>query len=739
MDNSNGDPLIGATIWLQASNSGMTTDINGYFSVANSNWPTKIVISYIGYRSDTILLKTAASAESLEINLNSGMILNEVVVSNSRSNASKNYNSNAMSVIDLSMEEVRALPALLSENDVLKAVQLLPGIQSVEGAATGYYVRGGSSDQNLILLNDAVIYNPFHAAGFISIFNGDIVEDITIHKGAFPSSHGGRISSMLNVETRDPSLDKVSGSAGIGMVTARLTVDVPLVKDKLGLTVSGRGFYSYELAKAFLSDEVSQDLPTYYFYDAFAQMVWKPGLKDEVKAYYYQGKDQVAFQDVSTQDSAAFDIPWTNRATGLSWQHQFSDNVISRVSFYHSDYFFKFATDLASESRSLQTGISEFGGRLNINHKIWNHLLDYGFEIKHQSITPEVTRDVNGGQNNTVTRVADVRKRYTPIQFAAYINDDWNITENIGVNFGVRMPVFNDNSTTYLALNPQVVLKWKVHATGSIKASYSYSSQFIHLLVNSTATTPLDLWVSSSDVVKPQNGHSAVLGYFQNFADQKYEFSVEGYYKHLNNQIEYAEGIEVFSDSDIEQKLLFGKGWTAGAEFFIRKRTGKFTGFAGYTLSWAKRQFDELNGGKPFDYKYDRRHDLTISGTYNITDKWSVSALFVVGSGQALTVPTAYLYTPKGQGNGTFVYDYGDRNSYRLRPYHRMDLSIKYSGVKKRVQSHFKFDIYNLYNQKNSFFVLLDTRENDFGQNEIYLRDYSLIPITPSISYQMDF
>ena len=739
VDMSGKDPLVGATIWLPVAEKGTTTGLDGEFELdLTSTDEVVLVVSYIGYLTDTIVIDPTKN-ERITIELSPGLLLEEVIVSDKRSKAAANFERTRMSYIDLSMKEINFLPALLSENDVLKAVQLLPGIQSAEGAATGYYVRGGSSDQNLILLNDAVIYNPFHAAGFISIFNGDIVKDISIHKTAFPAKYGGRLSSHLQVNTKEPSFEKVTGKAGIGVVTARITVETPIVKDKLALTLSGRGFYSYSLFRALASEELKKDLPNYYFYDAFAQLTWKPTEKDRINAYYYRGQDLVAFQDKSTSDSTAFNIPWSNSALGLNWKRMLKDNVATTVSAYYSTYNFVFESDHTYGGQGLSTAIKEWGGKISFDHQMGDHFLNYGMEVIRQTIQPNVTRDVNDGSTGQTTRIADVVSYYTPLTSTVYFNDDWKATERLGINYGIRIPFFVGNGAAYYSVDPKIVMRYKLNEFSSLKASYSYGSQFVHMLVNSTATTPLDLWIGSSQKVKPQRSHSVALGWYQNFAKNMFEVSVEGYYKALQNQIEYDEGVEVFSEQNIEDKLLFGKGWTYGTEFFLRKRTGKVTGFVGYTLSWAKRQFDELNGGNAFNYKYDRRHDLTTSLSYQITDKWSVSALFVIGSGQALTVPQGVIYSPRSQGSGTYVYDYGERNSFRLKPYHRVDLSVKYSSKPKRVQSHIKIDIYNLYNRKNAFFVILDSKETSGGGEEVYLREYALIPITPSISYQLEF
>lgn len=741
-EDESGDPLIGATVYFPSLSTGTITDENGRFSIDLDcgDEPLQVIISYIGYQSDTLMRE--CNDKPVNVALVPGIAIKEVLVTDGSGHAKANFERTRTGYVELKMDQINRLPAFLGENDVLKAVQLMPGIQSAEGATTGFYVRGGNSDQNLIMLNDAVIYNPFHSAGFISIFNGDIVDDIGIYKTAFPSQYGGRLSSYLQVTTRDPSSRELSGSAGIGAITTRLTMDIPIVKDKLSLMVSGRAFYSYSLFRVFASDNIKEDLPVFYFYDAYGQLTWKPTIKDKISAYYYHGKDYVSFHDYSNNDSTAFRIEWSNSVTGMSWQHNFTDNLISKLSFYRTQYAFGFGLNSYWNEQNLTSLIREYGWKLNFSQSAGTHYLQYGAEGLMQFIRPEVVRVVTNNHNsNPATRVADIDQVYRPFTGTLYVNDDWKVHPRFGINYGVRIPFYVNYGAFYYSIDPKIVMRYQAGKSASLKASYSYGSQFVHMLVSSTATTPLDLWIGSSASVKPQKGHAVSLGYYQNFSKDRYEFSVEGYYRKLTNQIDYREGAEVFSSEAIEHKLLFGEGWTGGAEFFLRKQQGKFTGFIGYTLSWARRQFDELNDGKPFDYKYDRRHDLSVSLGYKFSEHWSVSTLFVIGSGQALTIPSRVYYTPQMQGQwGTTVVDYGDRNSYRLKPYHRLDLSITYSGKqRKRAQSHLKLDIYNIYNRKNSFFVLMDSDQNDQGGTELYLREYALIPIMPSISYQITF
>lgn len=734
------EALIGATIQLLDFDLGTVTDLDGSFKLdAPQAASYRITFSYIGFVTDTLIVDYS-NTKNISIALQEGVELEEVVISDKYSKAKDNYQKTRMSFVDLDPETVKLLPALLSENDVLKAIQLLPGIQSTEGASTGYYVRGGGSDQNLILLNDATIYNPFHAAGFISIFNGDVVDRIDMYKGGFPSQYGGRLSSLLSVQSKTPSFQKASGNVGIGLVTAKATFELPIVKNKLSILMSGRGFYSYSLFRAFASADLKKDLPKYYFYDMHGQVDWKPSEKDHVSLFYYSGKDQVAFQDKSTKDSTKFDIPWSNSVAGGSWKRQISDDLIITTSAYQSKYDFFFGADYTYGGQNLTTEIKEIGGRVNLSHKVNQHYLNYGVQGNYSSITPEIKKYDIDRSNLNNTRVADIQKSYQPINVNLYLNDDWSVTEKFGINYGVRLGIFREQTKTFYNVDPKVVLRYNLSKSSSVKASYNYSTQYLHLLASSTTTSPLDLWISSNEKVAPQRAHSVSLGWYQNLKNNTYEISVEGYFRKLNNQIEYKEGVDVFAGDNFSDKLLFGQGRSGGLEFLIRKRAGKVTGFVGYTLAWAKRQFDDLNQGEWYNFKFDRRHDFTASINYNINERWSISALFVVGTGNTLTIPSTEFYTPKNQGYGNYFVDYNNRNSYRLSANHRLDLSVTYKSKPKRVQSIFKLDIYNVYSRKNPFFVILTSDGQGRRQpNKHTLREYALLPIIPSFSYQMEF
>ncbi|MBL0079973.1 MAG: TonB-dependent receptor plug domain-containing protein [Bacteroidetes bacterium] len=731
-------PIVGILIRDDSAKIGDLTDEQGEISFKVPKGRYQFETYFVGYTTQyfDIDLKNDTL---ITILLNEGIALDEVVISELKTQIRNNIESAQSGMIEIPIKEMSKLPVFLGELDILKSIQLLPGVQSGTEASTGYYVRGGGADQNLILLDGAEIYNPSHAAGFISIFNMDMIKDATLYKGGFPAKYGGRISSILDIKTKEGNFEKWETNLGVGLVTSRVTASGPIWKNKISFLGSFRSFYSYSLFRGFSGKEKRASLPKYFFYDFNGKITWRVSERDKLFVSFYSGKDNVGFSDNSTIDSAQYDIPWSNLMAVTKWNHQFKKGLLSELSFIYTTYNFNFGFKNIYSENTLKSGIKDFRIRYDFEKKIREgQSLKFGTYFSNNTFSPNITKQNFNKplEDSTDSPPTTVNQVHLYGDYDIKINEQWSIST------GLRMPVFIHPQKTYIGLEPRFLMKYQINNNVALKTSYTLMNQFVHLLSASTASTPLDLWIPSSDIVKPQKAQQVSLGYFQNFGNDKYELSVEGFYKALQNQVEYKEGANIFKDPNIDEILTFGKGWSTGAEFFIRKRVGKFNGFAGYTLGWAKRQFPELNNGRPYFAKYDRRHDMTIAINYEINKHWSFSSLFVFGTGHSITLPEGQYFVHSGQGwfGNQYGYDYGNKNSYKLRSYHRLDIGLCYKRVRKHSHSELRLDIYNVYSRLNPFFVaLVQTVDPKTNKLNFKLREYSILPIVPSISFNVFF
>lgn len=738
VDESNNKPLSGILIRDDSAQIGDFSNENGMVNLQIEKGLYRFETSFIGYSVQFFEINLTRDTV-INVFLREGVALDEVLVSEMKSQIRNNVESTQSGMIEIPIKQISQLPVFLGELDILKSIQLLPGVQSGTEATTGYYVRGGGADQNLILLDGAEIYNPSHAAGFISIFNMDMIKDATLYKGGFPAQYGGRISSILDIKTKEGNYEKWETNMGIGLVTSRITTSGPLWKNKISFLGSFRSFYSYSIFRGFNSKEKRASLPKYFFYDFNGKISWRVNEKDKLFFSFYSGKDNVGFSDYTNIDSSQYDIPWSNLMAVAKWSHQFDKGLFSELSFIYTTYNFNFGFRNIYSENNLNSGIKDLRAKYDFEKKIINEgMVKFGAYYSNNTFTPNISKQ------NFKNPLEDTIKN-PPIrvnQYHLYASLDQKINEQWSISTGIRLPIFSHPNKIYLGVEPRFLLKYQINRNVSLKASYSLMNQFVHLLSASTASTPLDLWIPSSDIVKPQRAQQVSLGYFQNFGNDSYELSIEGFYKALQNQVEYKEGANIFKDSQIEEILTFGKGWSAGAEFFVRKRVGKFNGFAGYTLGWAKRQFPELNNGLPYFAKYDRRHDMTIALNYEINKKWSFSSLFVFGTGHSISLPEGQYFVHSGQGwfGNQYGYDYGSKNGYKLRSYHRLDIGLCYKRERKHSHSELRFDIYNVYSRLNPFFVALvqavDPKTNKLN---FKLREYSILPIVPSVSFNVFF
>jgi len=755
-DKANGENSVGATVYIKELLKGTTTNAYGFYSITLEEGEYTLVVSYIGFKNI-----------EQEINLNKNIKLNfeietdiittkEFEVIGERED--RNTNDAVMSTVELDVEKVKSLPALFGEVDVLKTIQLLPGVQSAGEGNAGFYVRGGGPDQNLILLDGATVYNASHLAGFVSVFNGDAIKDVKLIKGGMPAEYGGRLSSVLDITMKDGNFKKYEVEGGLGIMSSRVTAQGPIKKDAASFIMSYRRFYFGDVIQPFISEDSKFNGTNYYFYDFNAKLNWIVSDKDRLYLSGYFGKDVFKFNNAD--DGFGMDTPWGNTIVSLRWNHLFNDKLFLNTSVIYTNYNFEIGLQQDQFEFRLFSGITDWNAKLDFNYlPSILHNVKFGVNyIFHEFVPSNATAKSGDIDFNT----GDIIKNYAN-DAAIYLSDDWDITEKFKIHAGLRYSMFQhigpfkrynngefgepidtvvyDKGETvkfYQGLEPRLTARYNLRDNSSIKASFTQNYQYIHLASFASVSMPTDVWVPSSDKVKPQFSTQYAAGYFKNFKDNKFETSIELYYKTMDNQIEYEDGAmpENNAGNNVDNAFTFGKGWSYGAELFLKKRYGKATGWIGYTLSWTNKQFEELNNGNLFPAKYDRRHDASVVLTYDLGKRWVIGATWVYATGAAITLPESR-YTIQGQ----IVSDYGDRNSYRMDAYHRLDFAVTLKGKeKKKFKSDWVFSIYNVYNRQNPYFIYFATEGSVYeGTLGIQAKQVSLFGIIPSISWNFKF
>lgn len=733
-DSTNGEVLIGANIYLKNNNTGTITNTFGYYSMAIPEQDSvEIIFSYMGFMSLNKQF-TAHSGIKYDADLVPQVIsLNELIVSAERSN--ENVVQNQMSTMDVSINTIRKLPAILGETDVLKSIQFLPGVQAGSEGTTGFYVRGGSADQNLVLLDGAVVYNPNHLFGLLSTFNPRAINKVSLIKGGFPAQYGGRLSSSMNIAMKEGNNKEFHGEAGFGLIASRFTLEGPIIKDKASFMVSGRRTTLDMLLKPFSLFKNN----SYSFYDLNAKVNFELTDKDRLFISYFKGRDDAAY--VFT-NSLNYNLKFGNSTGTFRWNHLLGDKLFVNTSLIYNSYLLNLRTIQGNFYAEFYSEIKDVNSKIDFDYFLSaKHNIKFGFNYTNHIFTPTGTSG-NVPKDSTVIIVntGTIQKKYAK-EGAVYLNDKYNFSQRIGLNIGVRVPIYKIGNTTYTRVEPRTTLKYILTPQSSIKAAYTIMNQFVHLVPSATASVPTDIWIPSSDIVKPQHSKQIALGYFQNSRDNNYEASIETFYKTMDNQVAFREGTHLIEQTNIDSQLVFGKGESYGAEFFLKKKTGQYSGWISYTLSWTNQQFPELNFGKVFPFKYDRRHNLSVVGIYEMNKKWTLSADFVLTSGNATTLPKGRVNIYGGGGLYNGVFDvYSGRNNYRLNMYNRLDVSAtnkhKAHLFGKAYDGELIFSIYNLYNRKNPYFVYFDV---DATTNKPFARQVSLLPIIPSITYNLNF
>lgn len=737
-DKETGETMIGVTIYpLELSGVGAICNEYGFYSLTLPQGEYHIVYTFIGYKTDTVLVNLNANVKLDRALSEEVLEMQEVVVTAERED--DNITKAEIGVEKLDVKEVAKLPVIFGEKDVLKTIQLLPGVKSAGEGSSGFFVRGGSTDQNLILLDEAPIYNASHLLGFFSTFNSDALKDVTIIKGNSPAQYGGRLSSVLDVKMKEGNNQRYTLSGGIGLISSRLSLEGPIVKDKGSFIVSGRRTYADLFLK--LTDDFKDN--SLYFYDYNVKANYRINDKNRLFLSGYFGRDKLLV--------GAFGIDWGNKTGTLRWNSLISPKLFSNTSVIFSNYSYKL-------------GITSGDSYLNINSEItdWNlkqefqyfpdakNSIRFGFNSIHHNLVPnrftgnvidEPQKSGRYGWENAafINNTMELNPKFTldyGLRFSAYSilgGDTYNIYDQ-GVLTNSIVLESGDFGKTYYNLEPRMKFNFLLNPTSSIKGGYARNTQHMHLLSNSGFNTPTDQWIGNSYNIKPEISDQISLGYFRNFKDNKYQFSIETYYKNLQNQVDYKNGADINSAPDIESELLYGKGRAYGVELLMKKTQGKFTGWIGYTLSKTERKIEGINNGNWYNAKQDRTHDLSVVTMYELSDRWSLSGLFVYNTGNAVTFPSGKY----GIGDNTVFY-YDKRNSYRVPAYHRLDFGATYTKPhkNKRFESSWNFSLYNVYGRQNAFSIRFEDDPSDLTRTRAM--QTSLFRWVPSVTYNFKF
>jgi len=738
-ERSTGEPLASALIRVLDSSVNTISNQDGNYSLSfDRKGVYTIVVTYVGFKEERWKVNLLQSQRH-DFLLENDFILEEVVVS--ATSPDERVKSLNMGLEKLTALEIKQMPSLMGEVDVLKAIQLLPGVQTASEGGSGYSVRGGSPDQNLMLIDQTTVYNPSHLLGFFSIFNNDVLSGLDLYKGDFPLKYGGRLASLLEVRTKDNRPEKINGVGGVGLISSRLTVEGPL-KNKTFWLIGGRRSYADLFLK--LSPNESLRKSSVYFFDLNGKVSHRFSDRDIVDFSGYYGKDNFS-ADVGK-------FHYGNGAAAFSWKHFFSEMLTSKTSFNMSSYQYGLESKLENMQAFWKSSIMDYMARFDVNHTLndfWN--MTYGatstlhlFQPGHAAMQGSVDYKVDGAN---------------ALEHSLYASNEQKFSDMFSVKYGMRFSAFqnigkatvysyddeyrlNDSTMyrsgkifhTYTAWEPRFGCVLKVGGTSSVKMNYVHNVQFMQLANNSASGSPLDIWFPASPNIKPQRVNMVSAGYFRNFEDNRYESSVELYYKKQNNVIDFAEHANLMLNKHLENEVRTGKGQAYGVEFMLRKNKGDLTGFVNYTLSRSERTIPEINKGKTYLAPYDKTHCVNVVANYVLSKKISVSAIWVYATGNPMTYPSG-----RFEINGEFFPIYSGRNEYRRPDYHRLDLSLTFVPrleSKKRIQGEWNVSIYNAYAKKNPWMI---TYNQNKESGLPYAQMMYLFGIVPSVSYNFKF
>ena len=741
-DASTGEELIAASVYVPGTTYGVITNHYGYYSLTLPQGSYTIEYSYLGYKTTSYIIHLHENvSKNMLLTSTATELQNVVVTARARD---QNIKSTEMGTQTLTMQQIQAIPVLFGENDVLKALQLMPGVKSGGEGSSGIYVRGGGADQNLILLDEAPVYNASHMLGFFSVFNGDAIKDVKLYKGSMPAEYGGRLSSVVDIKMKEGNNKEFHTTGGIGTISSRVTVEGPIIKDTSSFMISGRRTYA-DMMLLFARDKELRKTQL-FFYDLNLKTNYIFNNENRLFISGYFGRDVFSFQDMIGTD-------WGNATATVRWIHLISPKLFLNSTFIFSDFSNKISMNSDVGDFDLTSGITDF--QLKEDFQFYfntKNTIKFGIDAIYHTFSPG---DLKTNLDNlSIT----LNKKYAA-ESGLYISNEQTVNDYIKLKYGLRFSNFtvlgpnttytyNENHeridsvvyTTksiiknYPALEPRFSATFVLNTTSSIKASFTKNNQYVHLIQSSTSSLPTDFWIPSTELTPPQKSMQYSLGYFRNFKENAYESSVEIYFKSLENQIDYESGTNIFLEPDLESYLLFGKGRSYGAEFLLQKTQGAFTGWIGYTLARTEKKYTELNNNKWFPTRYDRKHDVSIVAMYQFNTILQVSASWVYSTGDAVTMPSGK-YIIDGKEISYFT----NRNGYRMPDYHRLDLGVTLIGKKtEKYESIWNFSIYNAYSRKNAFMIYFES-VNDENPDVLQAVKVTLFPILPAITWNFKF
>lgn len=753
-DASNGEELIGASVYISEIKTGAVSNAYGFYSISVPKGNYKFIVSFMGYKSIE-LNKEVFESTTLNFQMNATEnLIDEVNVIADKKD--QNVKSNEMSMNKLQMKTISKIPALMGEVDILRSIQMLPGVHSSGEGSIGFYVRGGSVDQNLIQLDESTVYNASHLGGVFSVFNQDAIKDVTLYKGGIPAIYGGRLSSMLDIRMKDGNLKKLNITGGIGLVSSRLTIEAPIINDKASFILSGRRTY-FDLFFPLFKDSLLKESKA-YFYDFNAKFNYHINENNRIFISGYFGRDIYQFGN-------SISINYGNETFSARYNHLFSKKIFSNLSFIYSLFKYGMGIPEGVQGFDWQSGIKDISLK---NDYSWflnpKNTIRFGGQITHHTFRPGKAVPIG---DESIFTGKELPEMYA-LESGIFIENDQVWTDRISARYGIRFSFFQNVGpyTSYIydksdpakyivkdsviygnneifnpkfGFEPRLSLKYELDKKSSIKASYNHTVQYLHLTTNTMSSTPLDLWYPTTPNIKPQNADQISIGYFRNFRSDLFETSFELYYKKMRNSIDFKDHAELILNEYLEGELRFGESYSYGAEIMIKKQRGKFTGWLSYTFSRVFREIPEINNGKTYPAHYDKPHDISLIMSYDVTNKLNFSMNWVYSTGAPRTMPTG-----RFDYGGMVLPIYSDRNAARLPDYHRMDIAVTYnfkkindSGMPKRFNSSLNFSIYNLYNRHNAYSISFNQSEDDPYRTEA-TKTY-LFKVIPTITYNFTF